>query len=110
MDSLNFFIFSSLSLVRGGIVGNGLIGLVLIIVVSITFLDHWASIIMSFSKVVLLCILTILAYVGIFDLNQLDATRYTKPVEWVYQTWRELNVECRRMYLLLGIRYCKMSS
>jgi len=80
------FVFSIQSLIRGGFVGNGLIGLALIIVISLTFLDRWAATTFILLTVGFLFLLAVLAVTGYFDLNLLNMARYTDPVEWVYQT------------------------
>lgn len=79
-------VFSAQSLVRAGFVGNGLIGLTLIIVISITFLDQGKALFFSLMTILVISTLTVLAYTGIFDLHQLDIARYTAPVDWVYQS------------------------
>jgi len=80
------FIFSTQSLIRGGFVGNGLIGLTLIIVISLTFLDRWAATTFSLLTVGLLLLLSVLAFIGLFDLKLLNFARYIDPLEWVFQT------------------------
>lgn len=78
--------FCTQSLLRGGFAGNGLIGMTLIIVLSMTFLDQRMALAFSLLTFVVISTLTVLAYTGVFDLHQLDMSRYTAPVDWLYQT------------------------
>lgn len=86
ITSILLILFALQSLIRGGFVGNGLLGLAMLIVIAMAFLKKRHGYILVLTAVLMLWVLAFLSYIGIFDITKHSVERLHSPVDWFYQS------------------------
>ena len=79
-------LFALQSLYRGGFIGNGLIALVIVVVLSIAFLEKKNAILNAVIATSILILMTIFQITGILDIHRYSSDRLYETVDWVYQS------------------------